>query len=865
MSGERDPGTPERIGPYRIERELGEGAYGVVYLARQTQPERRIALKVLRAEASTPSARARMILEAQTLARLQHPGIAQVYEAGLFDHTTGELLPESARQVATARPFFAMEYIRGVPLTLFAQKKELGTRERLELMIGVCEAVQHAHSNGVIHRDLKPANILVDENGRPKILDFGVARLTDPEVKRVTVETSIGELMGTIPYMSPEQVKADPSLLDTRSDVYALGVVLFELLSGRLPYDLDRKLVHDAIRIISESPPTMLGTLRDAYRGDVETIASKALEKEKHRRYQAASAMADDIRRFLADEPIVARPPSRTYLLGKFARRNKGLVGGVVASMVLLLLGVVGSSYWALRATGAERRASREAARAGAVVDFLQETFTAADPDQEGRDVRVAETLDRAAENIDTNFPDDPRIASDVRLAIARTYFGLGLFDEALRELDRIDRDLTALDGEEGAEVLEVRGLLARTYTNLSRYDDAEALAIDTLERLERTLGSTHERTRDGIEILATVYEDQGKLDQALEAHRQLHAATVEALGKDHIDSLRATRGIATVLSYLERPKEAEEMLLALDAALAERFPEDHTERITMAQAMAEFYRKTWQHEEAIAIDERILELFEKRYGKEHQDYLDQMTSLGADLLGAQRLEEAEALLLEAVAESRRVLGPHHFSTMNALGFLSRVYRAQGEFIQSADMQVEIYEGRSRTLGPDHTQTLIAMMNQAYALSEGGEWERAAEIYAELLERRIRVFGRVHNEVAVTYHFMGINATYARKNAEAEEALRNALEIRLATLREDDPWIFETHSNLAVPIYRDGRYAEAERHLLEALKLVEMDHVPMHSRTMALRRAIHLYTIWERPEEAERYSARLEELVGSEG
>src|SRR5215471_15825455 len=318
---------PTAIGCYRIRRLVGQGAMGAVYEATQEHPRRTVALKVIKPGWANPELLRRFEQESQALARLQHPCIAQIYEAGMADAGFGP------------QPYFAMELIRGRSLREYAEEHHLDTEQRLQLMVRICEGVQHAHQRGLIHRDLKPGNILVDETGQPKILDFGVARVTDSDTQ-TTRQTDLGQLVGTLAYMSPEQALGDPLELDTRSDVYALGVILYELLAGRLPYTVSRNLP-EAVQTIREEDPAPLSSISRNYRGDIETIVAKALEKDKGRRYVSAADLAGDIRRYLADEPIVARPPSTTYQLQKFARRHKAVVGGVAAVFVVLVAGII--------------------------------------------------------------------------------------------------------------------------------------------------------------------------------------------------------------------------------------------------------------------------------------------------------------------------------------------------------------------------------------------------------------------------------------------------------------------------------------------------------------------------------------------
>jgi eukaryotic-like serine/threonine-protein kinase len=334
---------PAFIGRYRILRRHGEGGMGTVYEAEQDNPRRTVALKVIRAGRTSAELLSRFRHEAEILARLKHPGIAQVYEAGIGDD---------------GRPFFAMEFIAGMPLDEFSRGRGLDPRARLELLAKVCDAVQHAHDKGVVHRDLKPGNILVDDSGQPKVLDFGVAHVTAAELLTTAGRTQAGELLGTLSYMSPEQIAGDPARLDGRSDVYTLGVILFELLAQRLPYHLDQLPGHEVARVIQEQEPSRLGSINTLYRGDVEIIVGKALEKVKSRRYASAGDLASDIRRYLRGEAILARPASALYQLRKFTRRHKALVAGVSGVIAALVVGTVVSILFAVRAAENARRAN---------------------------------------------------------------------------------------------------------------------------------------------------------------------------------------------------------------------------------------------------------------------------------------------------------------------------------------------------------------------------------------------------------------------------------------------------------------------------------------------------------------------------
>jgi len=373
----RAESIPERIGRYRILRECGHGGMGVVYEAEQESPSRRVALKVIRTGLVSPETLRRFQHETEVLGRLQHPGIAQIFEAG---SSTGDK--------QGGQPFFAMEFVDGTELPAYATSRSFDTKTRLSLFTLVCDAVQHAHERGVIHRDLKPANILVvppraasdgkpaksdsstatgspaGDLGQPKILDFGVARMTDSDVQLTTMLTHAGQLVGTLQYMSPEQASEGTLPIDARSDVYALGVVLYELLTGRPPYDLEHLTIPESVLVIRQNDATRIGSIDRSLAGDVETIVGKCLEKEPERRYSSAAELADDIRRHLRDEPITARPPSTWYQARKFARRNRALVGGVLATVVALLLGLIASMAFAYRAQENAALAEANATRA---------------------------------------------------------------------------------------------------------------------------------------------------------------------------------------------------------------------------------------------------------------------------------------------------------------------------------------------------------------------------------------------------------------------------------------------------------------------------------------------------------------------
>lgn len=519
---------PRRIGRYEIIQKIGEGGMGVVYEARQENPGRTVALKVIAPGLGSRQVLRRFQLEAEILGHLQHPGIAHVYEAGVSEVQT-------ASGFTVTQPYLAMELIHGRPLLEHVNACHLGTRERIEMLARIADAVHHAHQRGVIHRDLKPANILVgaaetpvsksgetsagtrnEAIGQPKILDFGVARATDSDIHAVTLQTDVGQLIGTVPYMSPEQVAGDPSQLDMRSDVYALGVILYELLAGKLPLEVRNRAIPDAVRIIREEEPSRLSSINTTFRGDIETIVQRAMEKDRDRRYQSAAELAGDLRRFLRDEPIIARRASAAYQFQKFAKRNKAMVASSAATLLALVLGVIGMAWFAVRESSQRRLAEARLIEA-----------------QEARD---AENLER--QRAERRFQEVQSLARTVLFDLYDEVQALPGATKAREQIVRTGIEyLDKLASEAGDDVGLLKGL-AEGYSRL-----ASVQGMASLSNLGDTKGSleSQEKSLRIVEKLCALRPDDPESMSALGAAHELVSIALRRVGRSQ-DALDHTK-----------------------------------------------------------------------------------------------------------------------------------------------------------------------------------------------------------------------------------------------------------------------------------------------------------------------------------
>ncbi len=786
---ENAPPFPEQIGRYRIVRRIADGGMGSVFEAEQDHPRRRVALKVIRADLASHEIRRRFAHEAQILARLQHPGIAQIYDAGWADTPGG------------SQPYFAMEYVSGLPLTTYANQRSLDVRERLRVFVRICQAVQHAHQKGVIHRDLKPGNILVDDSGQPKVLDFGVARATDSDLQQVTVRTDVGQLLGTLPYMSPEQVAADPAQLDTRSDVYALGVILHELLTGRLPYDLSRKMLHEAVRIIREVEPTTIGSESRIFRGDLETIVAKALEKDKERRYASAAELATDVERHLNDEPIVARPPSVFYQARKFTRRNKVLVAGLVSVFAALVTGTVVSLHQAWIASEARAlaetrlgQAQAEARKFQSMNEILRGIFGSAQPMTQGReDVRLHELLDRTLADLDRGMLGDQReVEAPVRATLAEMYDRLGRRVQGEAQARRAIELFKPVTADNELEVARVLVQLTLTLIHQVKLADAAETLEQAFEILERRPDRPEQDYARWLATRGLLLHDQGQRRAALEFLRDAVRSYEASLGADSEAALATATSLAFQLSELHDYPEAEEML----------------RRIVEARRSAGFER--------------------------HPKMAYPKLQLGRVLLATGRLAEAEQNLREALEIFESVAEDEVVAVADVSVELAALHLRGRDVDRAEPLARRGLELRRRRLG-EHRDTATALTVVADVEIQRDRLDAAEALLEEARAMRARVYGERHVAVGESLSRLGSLMTRQRRNAEAEARLRDALSILREGLEPGNTDLGRALLPLGRLVRQRGAAEEALPLLREAFELYHAKFGPLRYETMESR------------------------------
>ena len=647
--------VPESIGDFQIIRVLGEGGMGIVYEAVQHAPSRRVALKVIRERSLHSKIRKRFEAEANILARLNHRGIATIYESGVAPSESGSI------------PYVSMELIEGDPITQYAQSNALSVDERTQLMRQVCDAVAHAHEVGIIHRDLKPSNILVDQSGRIKVLDFGIA--FDMEINQRTQMTQTGQLLGTLQYMAPEQVDQRKHEASAQTDVYALGLLCYELLVGHNPLSKHDSSMYDLVRAIREDEIDLIGTHDRALKGDLETIISKALAREPVRRYDNAGALRDDLDRYLTHKPIEARKPSTWYQLSKFSQRNPVLVGSIATVFIILFVAIVLISN-ALRIANQQRQVAQHDQRIKTLVnEFLtDDLFATADPSQDGDpNITLINAMLNASIGIGERFADAPIVEAELRYTMGSQLRSLNQYGAARIHLERSAQlsEQLALDP---VTIVMRRNELTKLYSDLDLLDEALAYVIETESMIE-SFDRSAKRISPQIQI----------------------------------DMLLSHGGI---LFHMDRTPDAAPLFERAVAMGREQLPDDELTYAAIAD-LAIVLTRLERYDQAVGLHQESIAHVIESLGPEHPAALISMDNLGVLYLQMGQFEQAKSLLTKNLETRLQVFGPHHSRTYMTESLLGRALSNLGEHDAGEAMLLHGYQGLCDLLGEDHRYASI--------------------------------------------------------------------------------------------------------------------------------------------------------------
>jgi tetratricopeptide (TPR) repeat protein len=806
------PDAPGHIGPYEIIEELGRGGMGRVFAARQSGLGRIVALKVLpTGGGAAAELELRFLREAQTVARLRHPHIIAIHDSG-----------RTANHV-----YFSMDYIEGGDLARRLREQPFTPRAAAALVEKIAGALAYAHAEGVLHRDLKPSNVLLDGD-EPCLADFGLAA----QLEAGGDLTTASGVLGTPHYLAPEALHGGSAALSVASDLYALGVVLYEMLTGRTPFAGVSPA--ELAALIDRTEPPAPRLLAPAVPLDLETICLKCLERDPGRRYTGAALLAEDLRRFLAGEPILARPPGRLDMLLKYSRRHRAVFAAVGAATLTLLAATAVSTWLAVRAIRAEKRAATEAAISRAESEFLQNDLLAqASPEEQpDRDLKLRTVLDRAAKKIDGRFPDQPLVEAALRVTLAATYESLGEYDLEQPQLERALALRRQAFGPRDPRTLKVMSALTLDLQHRAKYREAETLGAETLKLQKEVLGPEHADTLESANTLALVYQYAGKYPAALALFEDTLARRQHVLGSQHPDTLETISCLAVVLRIQGQLARAESLERSV-VAVRQRTPgPEHPATLRAMNELASIFYVEGKFAEAEAAFLHSLDTTRRVMGVESPDTLTLMNNLALTLQAEGKLAQAEAMFTEVVAVSRRIRGPEHPGTLNSMLNLALTLQSQEDYAGAEKLYLETWTLMKRVLGAEHNTTLSAQVSFALTYGLEGKFTEAEAMIAPALSSSRRSLGPEHPTTIAAMNGQAMIDQEEGRLDEAAALQQQTLDLRKRVLGPEHPTTAISIYNLALIYQSQGRIAEAANLHRQALEIRQRKLGPTNLNTL---------------------------------
>lgn len=864
-----------RLGAYQLLEQIGSGGMGTVFLAERIdgQYDKHVAIKLIKSAVVTEEQIRRFRNERQVLAALDHPNITGLLDGGVTD---------------AGVPYLVMEYVDGTPVNEFCEENRLSTVERLNLFHAICSAVHYAHQHLVVHRDLKPSNILVTPDGVPKLLDFGIAKVLDPDRSRAQTTIAAQRIM-TPEYSSPEQIRGEA--LSTPSDIYSLGVILYELLTGRRPHRFTSGSLYEIERAIARDEPRKpSAVVRDhaAFHGangesgapqrhldrDIDAIVLMAMHKEPSRRYATVEQFADDIRRFLKRLPVRARKDTLGYRASKFLRRNKAVALASGAAALSLLIGT-GGVIWqgriaarerdvALRAQGiaevAAESARTEARKAERINSFLQDMLASAAPGNKGRSVMVREVLDDAARRVAVELAEFPEVEAAARATLGRTYHGLGLYEEAEAHLEAALKLYEESHGTEHPEVATALRDLALLLDDKGDYEASELLMRRALALRRQLFGDEHPMVAVTLNDLAGMLHSHGShaeadpvVDEALRLFERMLAEEDPRMDTDII-------GLAAHL-HARGESAAAESLMRRTLAVHRKLLGDHRLVARDLRGLADYSRAVGEYSESERLYREALAMQKELLGDEHPEVAETLNDLATTLHGKGDFEAAEAIYLEALAMRRRVLGEQHADVAQSLFDLSMSMQARGDLVGAESAKREALALRRRLPVGDlpHPQVIDSLHDLAIFWHRQGDYAEAERLCREALALERAIEPQTSLAIANKLYSLALILIDKGDPAEAESLLREALELRKRIFPEGHWTMAVDRSVLGECLGLLGRYGEAEPLLLQSYRLLSEKLGKEHRRTKkSLKRIVALYEAWQKPGQAATYRAEME-------